>query len=297
MVAHRRGRPVFVLGPGQDASTAVLVIVDRLRAECTDKTMARVLDRTRDRVRSAAAQRRVPRRLLEDAESDLLEIAAPRPLEEAAEDRAAPTEAGVSGAVRRVRTEPVTRARLRERRKREESPVKGARYGRSPVCSPSAIESSAGRDLSSIGGPSGYGRRRAEGRRVPGAGGFSSWPARARRRCSSRGCCGRATETIPRSGQRGALLRPLTVLRERALPGGLRRHLLLHRPRPRRRRRPTIRQALSRHSSRRSSSARHATTRCAPLPSRPVPRGSRPSLPRWPVGRMRFSWIAMETWP
>ncbi|CAD5139302.1 conserved protein of unknown function [Microbacterium sp. Nx66] len=119
------GRPVFVLGPGQDAPTAVLVIVDRLRAECTDKTMARVLDRTRDRVRSAAAQRRVPRRLLEDAESDLLEIAAPRPLEEAAEDRAAPTEAGVSGAVRRVRTEPVTRARLRERRMREESAVKG----------------------------------------------------------------------------------------------------------------------------------------------------------------------------
>lgn len=116
------GRPVLVLGPGQDAATAVLTIVDRLHPECTDKTMARVLDRTRDRVRAAAAQRRMPRRLLEEAESDLLEIAAPRPLEKAAEDRAVPTEAGVAGALRRVRVEPVTRARLRGRRVRDEDP-------------------------------------------------------------------------------------------------------------------------------------------------------------------------------
>lgn len=115
------GRPLFVVGPGQEAASAVSEIVGRLRAECTDKMLARALDRARDRIGTAAAQRRVPRRLLEEVESELLEMAAPRPLEEAAEDRAGPAvETGVAGALRRVRVEPVARARLRHRRARVE---------------------------------------------------------------------------------------------------------------------------------------------------------------------------------
>lgn len=117
------GRPLFVVGPGQEAVSAVSEIMDRLCAECTDKMLARALDRARGRIGTAAAQRRVPRRLLEEAESDLLEMAAPRPLEEAAEDRAAPpAETGVAGALRGVRVEPVARARLRHRRARVERP-------------------------------------------------------------------------------------------------------------------------------------------------------------------------------
>lgn len=115
------GRPLFVVGPGQEAASAVSEIVGRLRAECTDKMLARVLDRALDRIGTAAAQRRVPRRLLEEVESGLLEMAAPRPLEEAAEDRQGPpAETGVAGALRRVRVEPVARARLRHRRSRVE---------------------------------------------------------------------------------------------------------------------------------------------------------------------------------
>ena len=117
------GRPLFVVGPGQEAASAVSEIMGLLRAECTDKMLARTLDRARDRVGTAAAQRRVPRRLLEETESELLEMAAPRPLEEAAEDRAGPlAETGVAGALRRVRVEPVARARLRHRRSRVERP-------------------------------------------------------------------------------------------------------------------------------------------------------------------------------
>lgn len=108
-----RGRPVFVLGAGQDAASAVLAVLDRLHADCADKALIRVLDRLREHLRTAAAQRRVPRRLLEEGERELLEIAAPRPLESATEDQTGAS-VGAATALRRLRADSATRSRLRE---------------------------------------------------------------------------------------------------------------------------------------------------------------------------------------
>ncbi|MFJ6547791.1 hypothetical protein [Microbacterium sp. NPDC091676] len=117
------GRPVFVLGSGQEAAPAVVAIVERLAAECADKALVRILVRVLERLRTAVAQRRVPRRLLEDGERELLEIAAPRPLEKTTDDHETASAAvGVGAALRRDRSEPPARTRSRERRAARDRP-------------------------------------------------------------------------------------------------------------------------------------------------------------------------------
>jgi hypothetical protein len=209
------GRPLFVVGPGQEAASAVSEIVGRLRAECTDKMLARALDRARDRIGTAAAQRRVPRRLLEEVESELLEMAAPRPLEEAAEDRAGPAvETGVAGALRRVRVEPVARVRgcgtaghgWKERADR-------ARHGSLPTFSFCVTASSAGREPSSASRPAGRSGPHRSGGPDPDGHGFSPWRVPARWWCCLPACCGLTSEMIRRSGPRRAGPRPRRIER------------------------------------------------------------------------------------
>ncbi len=121
------GRPVFVLGQGRQAALSAREIVARLQEESADKTLARVLDRIAGRVSTAAGQRRVPRRLLDEGERELLEVAAPRPLERD-EDAPAPVAltAGAGALRRRDRGESAARALRREPAREVERP-RGAR--------------------------------------------------------------------------------------------------------------------------------------------------------------------------
>ncbi|MBP3978540.1 hypothetical protein [Microbacterium sp. BLY] len=123
------GRPVFVLGSGKEAAVGAQEIVDRLQRECADKTLARALERIGERLRAAVGQRRVPRRLLDEGERELLEIAAPRPLEtDEVETAPVAPAAGVVGALRqRDRGESVARPLRRGRRDHRQRPARGVR--------------------------------------------------------------------------------------------------------------------------------------------------------------------------
>lgn len=74
------GRPVFVIGQGDDPRAGAAGIVTRLAEHCGDKTLGRALRAMQQGLEKALSQPRVPRRLLEQWEQELLAIAAPRPL-------------------------------------------------------------------------------------------------------------------------------------------------------------------------------------------------------------------------
>lgn len=74
------GRPTFVIGEGEDPRVGAAEIIARVRGECGDKALARVLTTIEEGLARARAQPRVPRRSLEEWEKELLAIAAPRPL-------------------------------------------------------------------------------------------------------------------------------------------------------------------------------------------------------------------------
>lgn len=76
------GRPVFVLGEGEEARTGVAVLVAQLGESCADKTLGRLLDVVQEGLRTnlEQQQRRVPPLLLEKWEGGVLEVAAPRAL-------------------------------------------------------------------------------------------------------------------------------------------------------------------------------------------------------------------------
>ena len=76
------GRPVFVLGDGEEARAGVALLVAQLGENCADKTLGRHLAAVQDGLRTnlEQQQRRVPRLLLEKWEGELLDIAAPRVL-------------------------------------------------------------------------------------------------------------------------------------------------------------------------------------------------------------------------
>ncbi|WP_240747208.1 hypothetical protein [Microbacterium sp. K24] len=75
------GRPTFVIGQGEDPRVGATEVIERLRDECGDKALTRVLTTIEDGIVKALTQPRVPHRSLEDWEKELLAIAAPRPLE------------------------------------------------------------------------------------------------------------------------------------------------------------------------------------------------------------------------
>ncbi|WP_247630243.1 hypothetical protein [Microbacterium croceum] len=75
------GRPVFVLGEGDEARAGVVLLVAQLGESCTEKMQRRLLGVVEEGLRTnLEQQRRVPSLLLEKWEREVLEIAAPRVL-------------------------------------------------------------------------------------------------------------------------------------------------------------------------------------------------------------------------
>ncbi|WP_240745074.1 MULTISPECIES: hypothetical protein [unclassified Microbacterium] len=78
------GRPVFVFGPGQDARAGAEEIVRRLGEGASDKVLKRALNTVANGLEKASVQPRIPRRLLDIWEQELLNVAAPQPLDRGA---------------------------------------------------------------------------------------------------------------------------------------------------------------------------------------------------------------------
>lgn len=78
------GRPVFVFGEGADIREGAVEILGRLAADSRDKVLTRALRAVEQGLSNAVAQPRVPRKLLDAWERDLLIVAAPQPLERGA---------------------------------------------------------------------------------------------------------------------------------------------------------------------------------------------------------------------
>ncbi|WP_341945335.1 hypothetical protein [Microbacterium sp. LWH11-1.2] len=74
------GRPILVLGQGEDPRSGAAEIIERLTEHSGDKALTRVLGGVQQGLVKALPQPRVPRRLLEEWEKELLAIAAPRPI-------------------------------------------------------------------------------------------------------------------------------------------------------------------------------------------------------------------------
>lgn len=76
------GRPVLVLGEGEEARMGVALLVAQLGESCADKTLGRLLSVVQEGLHTnlEQQQRRVPRLLLEKWEGEVLEVAAPRAL-------------------------------------------------------------------------------------------------------------------------------------------------------------------------------------------------------------------------
>lgn len=70
-------RPLFVPGEGMSCASASVELIERLRQDCTDRALERVLRRISD----AAADHRVVLRSLDEWERELTELAAPRPID------------------------------------------------------------------------------------------------------------------------------------------------------------------------------------------------------------------------
>lgn len=77
------GRPVFVFGQGGDVREGIGVILERLQEHSPDKVVKRVLDSVGRGLEKAAAQPRLPVKLLAQWEQELLGVAAPQPLDRA----------------------------------------------------------------------------------------------------------------------------------------------------------------------------------------------------------------------
>lgn len=104
------GRPMFVIGSGEDAREGAARIVDRLHDECPDRALGRLLGTIRDGLRALGARPAAPRRQLELWEAELFATAAPRPLER---ETRTPTRVRDIDLVRTLRATPVESLRSR----------------------------------------------------------------------------------------------------------------------------------------------------------------------------------------
>ncbi|MFK3679028.1 hypothetical protein ACI2IP_14970 [Microbacterium sp. NPDC090218] len=77
------GRPVFVFGEGSDVRAGVGEILERLSEHSADKVLKRALGMIAQGMDRTAAQPSIPGRLLETWEQELLNVAAPQPLDRA----------------------------------------------------------------------------------------------------------------------------------------------------------------------------------------------------------------------
>ncbi|WP_449408320.1 hypothetical protein [Microbacterium maritypicum] len=110
------GCPVVVIGEDDDARVTGARLVEAVAAETTDRAQRRLLDGIAEGLRRFADRPEVPRRQLDIWETELLSVAAPRPLS-VAEDTAPDTSA--AGAVHRiVAAEPFVHRRAERRAER-----------------------------------------------------------------------------------------------------------------------------------------------------------------------------------
>lgn len=77
------GRPVFVIGDGDDARAAAAALVEKVRCEGSDRALGRLLAVVHDGLVEGMSRPRMPEAQLERWEAELFEIAAPRPLDTA----------------------------------------------------------------------------------------------------------------------------------------------------------------------------------------------------------------------
>ncbi|MDQ0648433.1 hypothetical protein QFZ53_002629 [Microbacterium natoriense] len=77
------GRPVFVIGEGDDVRDAAAAVVDRVHREGSDRALGRLLAAVRDGLRDGRDRPRMSPMQLERWEAELFEIAAPRALDTA----------------------------------------------------------------------------------------------------------------------------------------------------------------------------------------------------------------------
>ena len=152
------GRPVFVLGDGEEARAGVALLVAQLGENCADKTLGRHLAAVQEGLRTnlEQQQRRVPRLLLEKWEGELLDIAAPRALrrEASAPEKA---ETAVSATVRREASPPSYRVAR---------PARGVRVPRSRTRERARPRTLAARVAAATGGVARWARRGAVVRRA-----------------------------------------------------------------------------------------------------------------------------------
>lgn len=74
------GRPLFVIGAGEDARLGAATLIDLVHRATVDRTSARVLAAIRDGLRRGSDRPGAPHRQLQLWETELFSIAAPRPL-------------------------------------------------------------------------------------------------------------------------------------------------------------------------------------------------------------------------
>lgn len=107
------GRPTFVIGAGDTARAAAGALVARLREDCADRTLARLLVVIEEGLGAEIARPGMPARQLERWEAELFDTAAPKPLKR---DVHAPALARHTDAARHaVVARPVARRHLRTR--------------------------------------------------------------------------------------------------------------------------------------------------------------------------------------
>jgi hypothetical protein len=107
------GRPTFVIGAGDTARAAAAALVARLREDCADRTLARLLVVIEEGLGAETARPGMPARQLEKWEAELFDTAAPKPLKR---DVHAPALARHTDAARHaVVARPVARRHLRTR--------------------------------------------------------------------------------------------------------------------------------------------------------------------------------------
>lgn len=106
------GRPVFVFGEGSDIRAGAGEIIARLAGDSRDKVLTRALGAVQRGMEKANAQPRLPRKLLEAWERELLEVASPQPLDRGMSVPERAREVARAAGVRETET-PQGRQRLR----------------------------------------------------------------------------------------------------------------------------------------------------------------------------------------
>lgn len=107
------GRPTFVIGAGETARTAAAGLVARIREDCVDRALGRLLVTIEEGLSAATGRPGMPMRQLEGWEAELFDTAAPKPLRR---DVHAPELArSADAAIRAAVVRPDARSRVRTR--------------------------------------------------------------------------------------------------------------------------------------------------------------------------------------